>query len=138
MIKLADDRPTLVMFAHPQCPCTRASVTELLDYLYDGSTEGPDPDWRVGHFVCVVGRAVGPTGSLYVLADTYPSLGDRGVHLQPRERLAAALQRSDMPEGGALAVVASQEAPRISAAARELGLREAIWDNGTITEQVAG
>ena len=25
----ADDRPTLIMFAHPQCPCTRASVAEL-------------------------------------------------------------------------------------------------------------
>lgn len=28
-IQLADDRPTLVMSAHPQCPCTRASVAEL-------------------------------------------------------------------------------------------------------------
>ena len=28
-IQPADDRPTLVMFAHPQCPCTRASVAEL-------------------------------------------------------------------------------------------------------------
>jgi len=28
-IQLAADRPTLVMFAHPQCPCTRASISEL-------------------------------------------------------------------------------------------------------------
>src|SRR4051795_12491971 len=28
-IQLAPDRPTLVMFAHPQCPCTRASISEL-------------------------------------------------------------------------------------------------------------
>lgn len=28
-IQLASDRPTLVMFAHPQCPCTRASIDEL-------------------------------------------------------------------------------------------------------------
>src|SRR5437660_10078569 len=28
-IQPADDRPTLVMFAQPQCPCTRASVAEL-------------------------------------------------------------------------------------------------------------
>jgi len=28
-IQPAADRPTLVMFAHPQCPCTRASVAEL-------------------------------------------------------------------------------------------------------------
>ena len=26
---LASDRPTLVMLAHPRCPCTRASVGEL-------------------------------------------------------------------------------------------------------------
>src|SRR5437016_5113600 len=25
----ATDRPTLVMFAHPKCPCTRASIAEL-------------------------------------------------------------------------------------------------------------
>ncbi|PYK31416.1 MAG: hypothetical protein DME57_03810 [Verrucomicrobia bacterium] len=28
-IRLATDRPTLVVFAHPQCPCTRASISEL-------------------------------------------------------------------------------------------------------------
>jgi len=28
-IERAPDRPTLVMFAHPRCPCTRASVGEL-------------------------------------------------------------------------------------------------------------
>jgi hypothetical protein len=28
-IKHAADRPTLVMLAHPQCPCTRASIGEL-------------------------------------------------------------------------------------------------------------
>jgi hypothetical protein len=28
-LSLAKDRPTLVMLAHPRCPCTRASITEL-------------------------------------------------------------------------------------------------------------
>lgn len=28
-IRLATDRPNIIMFAHPQCPCTRASMTEL-------------------------------------------------------------------------------------------------------------
>ena len=28
-IELASDRPTLVMLAHPHCPCTRASIGEL-------------------------------------------------------------------------------------------------------------
>jgi len=116
---------------------SHASVTELLDYLYDGTQTGPVPDWRVGHFVCVVGRIVGPAGNLYAIADTYPSLGDRGVHLQPRERLAAALERRDMPEGGVLALIATQDAAATQAGASRLGLREAIWDNGTVTQPLA-
>src|SRR4051812_44154376 len=28
-IPLATDRPTLVLFAHPKCPCTRATIGEL-------------------------------------------------------------------------------------------------------------
>jgi len=117
---------------------SRASVTELLDYLYEGRLEGPPADWRVGHFVCIVGRISGPAGNLYALADTYPSLGDHGVHLQPRERLAAALERRDMPEGGVLAVVDVEDAASTRAGAGRLGLREAIWDNGTVTRQVTG
>ena len=40
------------------------------------------PDWPVR----------GPGGSLYAVADTYPSLGSEGIHLQPQERLAVALR----------------------------------------------
>lgn len=29
VIKLSPDRPTLIMLAHPKCPCTRASINEL-------------------------------------------------------------------------------------------------------------
>jgi hypothetical protein len=32
-VQLANDRPTLVMAAHPQCPCTRASVAELAQLM---------------------------------------------------------------------------------------------------------
>ena len=32
-IPLAQDRPTLVMFAHPECPCTRASIGELAELM---------------------------------------------------------------------------------------------------------
>lgn len=32
-IELATDRPTLVMLAHPHCPCTRASVGELAEIM---------------------------------------------------------------------------------------------------------
>jgi len=111
---------------------SRASVPQLLDYLYGGERSGPLPDWDVGHFACVVGRGRGPSGSLYAVADTYPSLGDGGVHMQPRERLATALERRDMPAGGMLVVVAAEDAASVRAGARTLGLHEGIWDNGTI------
>lgn len=32
-VQLAADRPTLVMLAHPHCPCTRASVGELAELM---------------------------------------------------------------------------------------------------------
>ncbi len=103
----------------------------LLAYLLDGDIDGPPPDWDVGHFVCVVGRVDGPRGSLYAVADTYPSLGSAGVHVQPRERLATAIERRDKPAGGVLAVVAAADAPAVCAGAADLGLVEGVWDNGT-------
>jgi hypothetical protein len=106
---------------------------QLLAHLLAGAPEGPAPDWRVGHFACVFGRLHGPGGSLYGLADTYPSLGAGGVHLQPRERLAAAIERRDMPAGGVLAVLAAQDVPAVRAGAGALGLQEGLWDNGTVT-----
>ncbi len=110
---------------------------ELLAYLLDGDPSGPPPDWDVGHFVCVLGRVSGPGGSLYGVADTYPSLGAGGVHLQPRERLAAAIDRRDMPAGGVLVVVDVEDAPAIRSGAEALGLIEGIWDNGTVTASEA-
>jgi len=106
---------------------------QLLDYLLDGETAGPPPDWEVGHFVCVVGRVRGPGGSLYGLADTYPSLGRRGVHLQPRECLAAAIERREEPAGGVLVVAFVQDGPAVRSGAEALGLIEGVWDNGTVT-----
>jgi hypothetical protein len=106
---------------------------ELLAHLLEGAPEGPPPDWDVGHFVCVIGRLVGPGGSLYGVADTYPSLGTGGVYLQPRERLAAAIDRPDMPAGGMLVIVDVQDAPAVRSGTDALGLVEGIWDNGTVT-----
>lgn len=34
-VQLAKDRPTLILLAHPQCPCTRASIGELNALLAD-------------------------------------------------------------------------------------------------------
>ncbi len=112
-------------------------VEQLLCYLLDGIDSGPQPDWDVGHFVCVVARTSGPRGNLYVIADTYPSLGRGGVHVQPRERLARALQRPDMAPGGMIAVVETTLAVAVRAALQDLGLREGVWDNGSVTAGAA-
>ena len=115
---------------------SRAGAEELLAYLLDGRLEGPAPDWDVGHFVCVIGRLSGPGGSLYGLADTYPSLGRAGIHVQPLERLLAAVERRDMPAGGIIAIVFAEDAPAVRSRAEELGLREGPWDNGTATPEM--
>jgi hypothetical protein len=113
----------------------RPSVNQLLGYLFDGELAGPPPDWDVGHFACVVGRVRGPGGSLYCVADTYPALGDGGVHLQPQERLAAALERADMPAGGMIVVTLAEDAASARSGADALGLAEGVWDNGTVTRE---
>ena len=113
----------------------RPSVNQLLNYLFDGELEGPPPDWHVGHFACVFGRVRGPGGSLYGLADTYPTLGDGGVHLQPQQRLAAALERRDMPAGGLFVVARAGDAAAVRAGGAALGLTERTWDNGTVTSE---
>jgi hypothetical protein len=114
-----------------------ASAELLLDYLLDGTDEGPAPDWDVGHFVCVVARARGRGGSAYAIADTYPSLGRGGVHVQPRERLERALQRPGMAPGGVIVVVADADAAAVRGAAEELALQEGAWDNGSLTAETA-
>jgi hypothetical protein len=114
-----------------------AGATQLLDYLLDGTDDGPAPDWDVGHFVCVVARTHGPGGDLYAVADTYPSLGVGGVHVQPGERLARALQRPGLAPGGMIAAVAAADAAQVRTAAQSLGLREGVWDNGSASAETA-
>ena len=120
---------------------THARADQLLGYLLEGRDEGPPADWDVGHFVCVLARVEGPRGSLYAIADTYPALGAAGVYVQPAERLALALQRPGTergaPAGGILAVADARDADALRAAARAGGLREALWDNGTLTAPLA-
>jgi Family of unknown function (DUF6885) len=115
---------------------SRVRVAQLLDYLLEGASAGPPPDWDVGHFACVVGCVAGPGGCLYALADTYPSLGDGGVHLQPRERLAAALARRGMAPGGMIAVLRADDAQTVRCGAHTLGLVEGLWDNGSVTAEM--
>jgi uncharacterized protein DUF6885 len=112
---------------------SRPGIDQLLAYLLRGVREGPAPDWDVGHFACVVAAVRGPGGRLYLLADTYPALGAHGLHLQPQENLAAAIERREMPAGGVIAAVAADDAPAVRAGAAALGLQERTWDNGTAT-----
>jgi hypothetical protein len=112
----------------------QVSVGQLLDYLLDGVHAGPEPDWDVGHFVCVIGRLRGPGGVLYGVADTYPSLGRGGIHVQPAERLAAAIERRDMPAGGVIVVACREDADALRGGAGAVGLIEGLWDNGTATQ----
>ena len=111
----------------------RPRVNRLLNYLFDGELDGPPPDWDVGHFACVFANVRGPRGNLYAVADTYPALGDGGVHMQPQERLAAALERRDMPFGGLFVVTHASDAATVRIGGAALGLSEGIWDNGTVT-----
>jgi hypothetical protein len=115
---------------------SRPRVDQLLDYLLDGAQNGPEPDWDVGHFACVVGRVRGPGGSLYCVADTYPSLGSDGVHLQPEQQLARAIERRDVPAGGMIVVASAEDAPAVRSGAAAVGLLEGLWDNGTPTVEM--
>jgi uncharacterized protein DUF6885 len=113
-----------------------AEAQQLLEYLFAGAQDGPTPDWDVGHFACLIGRVRGPAGTLYGIADTYPSLGRRGVHLQPQERLAAAIERRDMPAGGVIVIASENDLGVVQAHASALGLVEDVWDNGTVTKEL--
>jgi hypothetical protein len=110
-----------------------ASVGTLLGYLQDGRAEGPLADWKVGHFVGLAGTVSGENGPLVAIADTYRSLGWQGWHLQPAERVAAALTRSDGRAGGLLIVVPSAAADDLADRIDALGLQRVHWANGTDT-----
>ena len=138
VVALAHPVTLVANFATRHLWGSHASVNQLLAYLYDGDADGPPSDWDVGHFACVFARLRGPSGSLYGVADTYPALGDHGIHLQPQEQLAAALERRDMPAGGMFAVVRASDAATVRAGAAAVGLVEAIWDNGTVTAGTPG
>ena len=114
----------------------KATAARLLDYLLDGIQDGPPADWDVGHFVCLIGRVQGPGGTLYGVADTYPSIGSGGVHAQPADRLVLALQRPRMPPGGLIVIASAEDAAPLHDGAGTLGLREGAWDNGTVLPEM--
>lgn len=111
----------------------RPTPTDVLDAVMSAKDDGPEPDWDVGHFVGVLGTVTGPEGTLALCADTYPSLGWRGLYLQPPDRIAAAMRRDGRPDtGGAMIVTTPRCAPALRTFAEEHGLTCAPWDNGVI------
>jgi hypothetical protein len=112
---------------------SRPPLSALLGYLATGDDSvGPDAEWQVGHFTGCLGAIRGAAGTLVVVADTYASLGWNGVHLQPIERVGAALRRDGLPgAGGALVIVPAGRAEPVQAALASAGLEISAWDNGS-------
>lgn len=102
-------------------------------YLATGDDAvGPAADWDVGHFVGATGTIEGDRGTLVLIADTYPTLGPGGLHLQPIERVAHALRRPDIPgDGGVLVYIGRDAADDLRAHLEAAGLRLGLWDNGS-------
>jgi hypothetical protein len=110
---------------------SRPDPSVLLAHLTGGSPQPPPADWDVGHFVELAALVRGPAAALVVVRDTYRELGVSGHHLQPPERVAAALRRDDGHQGGVLAVCAAAGADALREALRAEGLELRGWDNGT-------
>ena len=99
-------------------------AAQLAAYLERGDLgAGPPADWSVGHFVGLVGLDEGRAGALVMVADTYPAIGLGGVHLQPVEAVAAALDGR-----GVLVIAEPDVARRVADAAGGSG---ELWDNGS-------
>ena len=87
---------------------TRVRPDQIAHYLQSGQDTAPSSTWQVGHFVAVIGFSPGPRGTLVKIADSYRSRGPDGIHVQPSQRLAAALRRDGERPGGLLLVLAAQ------------------------------
>jgi hypothetical protein len=103
----------------------------FFEHLATGAADSAPCDWRVGHFLGLVGTVSGERGTLVVVADTYRSLGWQGWHLQPAERVAAALSRTDGREGGVLIVAPAASADALAERLDRLGLEQRHWSNGS-------
>ena len=110
---------------------SRPDPAVLLEHLAGGSPEPPPPDWDVGHFVELAALVRGSAAALVVVRDTYRELGANGHHLQPPERVAAALRRDDGSQGGVLVVCSATAAEGLRGALRDEGFELRGWDNGT-------
>ena len=109
----------------------RPTPAVVVDHLVGGSPGPPPADWDVGHFVNLATLVRGPVGSIVVVRDTYQELGVQGHHLQPPERVAAALRRDDGSEGGVLVVCGAAVAVELRERLQSEGFELRHWDNGT-------
>lgn len=112
---------------------THTNLLAVHAYL-NGEAVDPGPsEWDVGHFILLLGSYTGSEGRLAVCADTYPSLGSGGMHLQPVEALAAGMNRDDDPAttGGALVVTTAGRGGSVRERATAAGLEVRAWNNGT-------
>jgi hypothetical protein len=110
---------------------SRPDPAVVLEHLAGGTPEPPPADWDVGHFVELAALVRGPAGSLVVVRDTYRELGRSGHHVQPPERVAAALRRGDGSDGGVLVVCSATVADGLRATLGDEGFELRGWDNGT-------
>jgi hypothetical protein len=110
---------------------SRPDPAVVLDHLAGGDPDPPAADWDVGHFVELATLVRGPAGALVVVRDTYQELGFAGHHVQPPERVAAALRRGDGREGGVIAGCGGEAAAGLGDRLRGAGLELGGWDNGT-------
>lgn len=109
----------------------RTGADTLLRYLDTGTDDAAPARWHAGHFVALAGLIDGRVGRLVLVADSYRSLGPDGLHLQPVERLTAALRRDGLPPGGVLLVVPADQQPDAVDLVTATGLHPELWDNGS-------
>jgi hypothetical protein len=110
---------------------SRPDPAVVLDHLSGVDPDPPAADWDVGHFVELATLVRGPAAALVVVRDTYQELGLAGYHVQPPDRVAAALRRDDGRQGGVLAVCATAAADDLRGRLGGAGLELGGWDNGT-------
>jgi hypothetical protein len=108
---------------------SRPDPAVVLAHLSGEVPDPPAPDWRVGHFVNLLGTIRGQGGSLLLLRDTYATLGWGGHHVQPPGAFAAALEREDGREGGILCICPALEREAVRGRLGDYDLRH--WVNGT-------
>jgi hypothetical protein len=131
---LEDATPRATLIANLRTGALRATRPDpatVLEHLEGRPVEWGPCEWDVGHFCCLEGLVSARGRDLVLVADTYPTLGWRGHHLQPAEAVADALRRDDGRAGGVLCVAEARAAPGLSDALARRGFEVGHWDNGS-------